>query len=323
MPVAPSPSSSHARPRRDRGHSGGAHDRGFTLIEILIAIVLVGILAAVAVVAIGRLVDRGSAASCEQSADAALVAATSYFANNQRYPTSFDELTAPVGDAEPPLVLGEGVTANGSALSGSSWTLTMAPGSPPTFTCATNAGEGGGSTPVVASTTTVGGSATTTTAPSAATTTTTAATTTTVVATTTTPPPAAPTTTAPPATNGVTAVASTTGDLRYFGEQIVRLTNTAPVDAMTVTVRIAVTPGLSNFRQYKTFWTGTVADSSTVVDGVAVYTFTLNPGYQIVPGSWTMGSQWTGVGQLHPTTGDTWTVVTTSQGVTSTLTGRF
>ena len=49
-------------------------DRGFTLVEILIAIVLVGILSAVVVVGIGNLTSQGSSSACKASADASRAA---------------------------------------------------------------------------------------------------------------------------------------------------------------------------------------------------------------------------------------------------------
>ena len=63
-------------------------DRGFTLIEILIAIVLVGILSAVAVVGISNLVSKGSKSACGASADAAKAASQVYPRQQRGYPTS-------------------------------------------------------------------------------------------------------------------------------------------------------------------------------------------------------------------------------------------
>ena len=61
-------------------------DRGFTLIEILIAIVLVGILSAVAVVGVSNLVSKGSKSACGASADGAKAASQVYPRQQPRYP---------------------------------------------------------------------------------------------------------------------------------------------------------------------------------------------------------------------------------------------
>ena len=46
-------------------------EQGFTLIELLVAIVVVGILTAVAIVGIGGLTNKGNNAACSTSVDAA------------------------------------------------------------------------------------------------------------------------------------------------------------------------------------------------------------------------------------------------------------
>jgi type IV pilus assembly protein PilA len=127
---------------------GEQGDKGFTLIEILIAIVLVGILSAVAVVGISNLVSKGSTSACTASADASRAASAVYFASNNTYPPAFADMV--VGTAAvvgPPavaavpasLTLPSGVTYTGMvAKSGTSWTLTMTAGSGttgPTFVC--------------------------------------------------------------------------------------------------------------------------------------------------------------------------------------------
>lgn len=131
-------------------------DKGFTLVEILIAIVLVGILSAVAVVGISNLVSKGSTSACNATLDSSKAAASVYFAgNNNTYPTTFTQLTTAV--TGPPaipaaLTLPSGVAINtgvadsnpaatpvGMQLhSGTSWYLTMTAGSgttAPTFAC--------------------------------------------------------------------------------------------------------------------------------------------------------------------------------------------
>ena len=115
----------HPSPRRD--------DRGFTLVEILIAIVLVGILSAVVVVGISNLTSKGSAAACAASADAARAATTIHFTNTGQQP---DTIKVMVDNAE--LVLPDGVTldASGTVATGDGWTLTLLPGDVVTFACA-------------------------------------------------------------------------------------------------------------------------------------------------------------------------------------------
>lgn len=129
----------------------GRGDKGFTLVEILIAIVLVGILSAVAVVGISSLVSKGSTSACSASADSARAANAVYFAaHNNTYPVSFTELTA---GTTPALTLPSGVSINTAvsaspaqptgvaaglqASSGTSWylTMTLVSGGAPTFSC--------------------------------------------------------------------------------------------------------------------------------------------------------------------------------------------
>jgi prepilin-type N-terminal cleavage/methylation domain-containing protein len=137
---------------RTVGQRAGADDRrpttdgGFTLVEILIAVVLVGLLSAVAVVGISNLMGKGSNASCRASADASTAAAAVYFASYTAYPATFTAMTTATGSGStaipPSLVLAPGVSASGLvATSGSGgWTLTMTPGaasSASTFACST------------------------------------------------------------------------------------------------------------------------------------------------------------------------------------------
>jgi prepilin-type N-terminal cleavage/methylation domain-containing protein len=115
-------------------HHRRRDDRGFTLIEILIAIVLVGILSAVVVVGIGNLTSQGSTSACKASADASRAATTIHFTTTGSRPNT---MTAMVTSGA--LTLPQGVTLDSTGLiaTGDGWTLTMTPGDPATFNCRT------------------------------------------------------------------------------------------------------------------------------------------------------------------------------------------
>ena len=111
-------------------------EQGFTLIELLVAIVVVGILTAVAIVGIGGLTNKGAKSACSTSVDAARAAGAVYYANTGAYPATgagvdsgFKLLTS---TTPPDLVVQGGAAvdaANGDVLAnGTNWTVTMTPG---------------------------------------------------------------------------------------------------------------------------------------------------------------------------------------------------
>jgi prepilin-type N-terminal cleavage/methylation domain-containing protein len=75
---------------------GRTDQRGFTLVELLLTIVVVGILSSIAIVGIGGLTHTAKAATCKPTMDAAKVAVTSYFAKQtpNQYPSGFDKVIA-------------------------------------------------------------------------------------------------------------------------------------------------------------------------------------------------------------------------------------
>lgn len=107
-------------------------DPGFTLVEILIAIVLVGILSAVVVVGISNLTSKGSNAACQASADAARAATMVHLTNTGSRPAT---IKAMVDLAELSLPTEVTLDATGLIASGDGWKLTMTPGTSPTFGC--------------------------------------------------------------------------------------------------------------------------------------------------------------------------------------------
>jgi prepilin-type N-terminal cleavage/methylation domain-containing protein len=135
-------------PPSSLGRSCSVHRRpngdGFTLIEILIAIVLVGVLSGVAVIGITNLMSKGSASACAASADSSRAASAVYLATYGTYPADFGALTTATGSGgsalPAALALPAGVTVSGLVASPTSgaWTVTMTAGTttaPPTFVC--------------------------------------------------------------------------------------------------------------------------------------------------------------------------------------------
>jgi type IV pilus assembly protein PilA len=102
-------------------------EQGFTLIELLVAIVVVGILTAVAIVGIGGLTDKGNSSACLATLDASKTATAVFYANSNtsEYPQSFTDLTS---GAKPALEHPASVDETATTLKGKGWTVTLVQG---------------------------------------------------------------------------------------------------------------------------------------------------------------------------------------------------
>jgi prepilin-type N-terminal cleavage/methylation domain-containing protein len=112
------------------------NERGFTLVELLIAIILVGILTAVAIVGLSGITKTGNNSACKSAVGSAQAAAATYYANTGLYPATsgaapvgFDWLLAangtPVGTPVL-LTLPSGVSEAGDVMKqGTTWSVTM------------------------------------------------------------------------------------------------------------------------------------------------------------------------------------------------------
>ena len=71
--------------------------KGFTLVELLVVIIILGILAAVVVFAVGGIRQRGQSNACAAEKRAAETAVEAYFADTGSYPGTWNQLTSDTG----------------------------------------------------------------------------------------------------------------------------------------------------------------------------------------------------------------------------------
>ena len=139
-----------------------------------------------------------------------------------------------------------------------------------------------------------------------------------------TPTPTPTGTPTPTPTGGsVTATPVIASNSPFFNDEDVKLANASPVTALTVTIVIQRTAGVSFSGQYNTVG-GQVLQSNSSTASAITYTFTLASGQTLGAGSgWVFAGQAGGNGTAHPTSGDTYTVTFTAGGATTTLNGHF
>ena len=90
---------------------------GFTLIELLIVIVILGILAAIVVFAVGGITDKGNKAACKSDLKSVETAVEAYKAQNSSYPPAgYGSLVPSFLREQPPTDKGYTITvgANGA-----------------------------------------------------------------------------------------------------------------------------------------------------------------------------------------------------------------
>jgi hypothetical protein len=121
----------------------------------------------------------------------------------------------------------------------------------------------------------------------------------------------------------VTVSALVTSSSPWFNEQQVRVNNTATLTALSVTIVVQRTTGISASGQYNNVG-GQITQGSSSTATAITYQFTLSAGQTLGMGSGrTFAAQTSGTGTTHPTAGDTWTVTYTTGGQTFTRTGTF
>jgi len=121
----------------------------------------------------------------------------------------------------------------------------------------------------------------------------------------------------------VTVTPAVASNSPWYNELQVRLANTGTLTALTVTVVVQRTPGVSYAGMYNTVG-GQVAQANSSTTAAITYTFTLAAGQTLSASNLrTFAVQASGNGTAHPTSGDTWSVSYTSGGQSFTSNGTF
>jgi hypothetical protein len=126
----------------------------------------------------------------------------------------------------------------------------------------------------------------------------------------------------------VTVTPSTSTSGGFFssgGQETLTLTNPSSITALSITINVAQTTGVSSNGESNTFANGALTEGDTTSGGLITYTFTLNTG-KTVPknSSGSVTAQFnTSIFSSHNMSGDTWSVTSTSNGIVSTVTGVF
>jgi uncharacterized repeat protein (TIGR03803 family) len=101
----------------------------------------------------------------------------------------------------------------------------------------------------------------------------------------------------------------------FFTEDDVSLSTPAPITALTLTITVQVTPGLVFSGQFQNVGPQ-ITESHVTTSSAITYTFTLNAGSTIPPGTDTFAAQMGTKGVMHDVHGDTFTLTYTSGGQT-------
>jgi endoglucanase len=121
----------------------------------------------------------------------------------------------------------------------------------------------------------------------------------------------------------VTATPSVGTASPWFNELQLRLNNTSTITALTITVTVQRTPGVSYSGMYNTVG-GQIAQANISTTSTITYTFTLAAGQTLPAATGRLfAMQMSGTGTAHPTAGDTWVVSYNTGSGTQTASGTF
>jgi cellulose 1,4-beta-cellobiosidase len=122
---------------------------------------------------------------------------------------------------------------------------------------------------------------------------------------------------------GVTVTPVINANSPWFDDEGVRLSNPAPITALSITITVQNTGGIRFNGQYNTVG-GQITQSHSSTASTIIYQFGLGPGQTLPAGtSFLFDAQMGGTGTAHPSAGDTFVVTYTIGGATFTQSGHF
>ncbi len=122
---------------------------------------------------------------------------------------------------------------------------------------------------------------------------------------------------------GVTVTPTVPQSSPWFSEEDLTIANTGSLSALSVTIVVQRTTGISFSGEYNTVG-GQIAQGNSSTSAAVTYTFTLASGQTLGAATNRLfAAQMSGTGTAHPTSGDTYTVTYTTGGQNFTQTGHF
>jgi endoglucanase len=124
-------------------------------------------------------------------------------------------------------------------------------------------------------------------------------------------------------TGGVTATPVVNSNSPFFDDQGLKLSNTAAITALSITITVQNTGGITFNGQFNTVGSPIVQSHISTATTIT-YHFNLAAGQTLGAGTgWLFDAQMGGNGTAHPTSGDTFTATYTTGGQTFTQSGHF
>jgi uncharacterized repeat protein (TIGR03803 family) len=108
----------------------------------------------------------------------------------------------------------------------------------------------------------------------------------------------------------------------FFTEEDVILSTPASITALTLTITVQITPGLTFSGMFQNVF-GAITQTHVTGPTTITYTFVLQPGNTIPPGTFTFAAQMGTTGVVHNVHGDTFTLNYTSGGQSFSQSGAF